>query len=570
MSDPTPPTPSTRKRVRAITPNTEMDAYAIRESGSTSVENVHIPPRTPKSPRASYGGPREDSGEEEVQMRLLVGNGSTEEESNVAGLHEKNRANRPFSAKDKHAIALLVVLYLIQGVPIGLAMGSMPFLLKTSLSYSQLGVFTLSSYPYSLKLLWSPIVDSIFSPKLGRRKSWIVPIQLIIGSMMLWLSMRSDYIFDHPENKVTELTLLFVSLVFMSATQDIAVDGWALTLLSEDNLSYASTCQTIGLNTGFFSSFTMFLAFSSPEFANMLGIPPLTLSVYLKFWSLVCYSVTVWLLFFKTEDPVASDDPDLGVMKVYRIIWSIVKLKHVMSLCGMYLVAKIGFIANDSVSSLKLIEKGLKTEQYSTIVTTDFFVQLFAGYYAARWGIGDKPLRPWLYAFWLRLFFSLSTMAIVYVFPVPPPSFAFVCLVGLNYIGTQFAATIQFVGISAFHTRISDPLIGGTYMTLLNTASNLGGTWPKIFVMKGVDYFTQATCRIKDELLVEANECVTEPGREACEALGGVCITERDGYYVVTILTTLLAALILVFYVRGTANRLQALPTSKWRVHLNQ
>lgn len=29
-----------------------------------------------------------------------------------------------------------------------------------------------------------------------------------------------------------------------------------------------------------------------------------------------------------------------------------------------------------------------------------------------------------------------------------------------------FCRTIQFVGISAFHTRISDPLIGGTYMTV--------------------------------------------------------------------------------------------------------
>jgi len=27
-------------------------------------------------------------------------------------------------------------------------------------------------------------------------------------------------------------------------------------------------------------------------------------------------------------------------------------------------------------------------------------------------------------------------------------------------------STIQFVGISAFHTRISDPAIGGTYMTV--------------------------------------------------------------------------------------------------------
>jgi PAT family acetyl-CoA transporter-like MFS transporter 1 len=43
--------------------------------------------------------------------------------------------------------------------------------------------------------------------------------------------------------------------------------GWALTLLSQENLSYASTCQTIGLNTGFFASFTVFLALNSEAFA---------------------------------------------------------------------------------------------------------------------------------------------------------------------------------------------------------------------------------------------------------------------------------------------------------------
>ena len=47
---------------------------------------------------------------------------------------------------------------------------------------------------------------------------------------------------------------------------DIAVDGWALTLLSKENLSYASTAQTIGLNTGYFLSFTVFLSFNSVEF----------------------------------------------------------------------------------------------------------------------------------------------------------------------------------------------------------------------------------------------------------------------------------------------------------------
>jgi MFS transporter, PAT family, solute carrier family 33 (acetyl-CoA transportor), member 1 len=52
----------------------------------------------------------------------------------------------------------------------------------------------------------------------------------------------------------------------------------------------------------------------------------------------------------------------------------------------------------------------------------------------------------------------------------------------------------MFVSSSAFYTQIADPIIGGTYLTLLNTVSNLGGTWPRFFVLAGVDFFTKATC----------------------------------------------------------------------------
>jgi PAT family acetyl-CoA transporter-like MFS transporter 1 len=36
----------------------------------------------------------------------------------------------------------------------------------------------------------------------------------------------------------------------------------------------------------------------------------------------------------------------------------------------------------------------------------------------------------------------------------------------------------MFVSIMAFFARVSDPAVGGTYMTLLNTLTNLGGNWP--------------------------------------------------------------------------------------------
>jgi len=114
---------------------------------------------------------------------------------------------------------------MLQGIPVGLAFGSVPFLLRAKLSYSQIGIFTLCTYPYSLKLLWSPIVDSIFSPKVGRRKSWIVPIQTIVGVMMWWMANNVSSLLDVDEPNVNRLTVIFFTLVFFAATQDIAVDG---------------------------------------------------------------------------------------------------------------------------------------------------------------------------------------------------------------------------------------------------------------------------------------------------------------------------------------------------------
>ena len=131
--------------------------------------------------------------------------------------------------QDRRNFLLLVLLYFLQGIPMGLAGGSVPFLLKSHLSYSQIGVYSLASYPYSLKLLWSPIVDAIWSPKLGRRKSWILPIQTLSGFGMLWLGSRAEQMMvkagENDGSGVWGFTGWWFSLVFMCATQDIAVDG---------------------------------------------------------------------------------------------------------------------------------------------------------------------------------------------------------------------------------------------------------------------------------------------------------------------------------------------------------
>lgn len=136
------------------------------------------------------------------------------------------------SKKDQRNFLLLILLYFLQGIPMGLAMGSVPFLLKTVVSYSAIGVFSLAAYPYSLKLLWSPIVDAVWTPRLGRRKSWILPIQTVSGISMIWLGSQVEQMMSAAGEKdnasgIWSFTWWWFGLVFLCATQDIAVDGKA-------------------------------------------------------------------------------------------------------------------------------------------------------------------------------------------------------------------------------------------------------------------------------------------------------------------------------------------------------
>ncbi|KAK9471135.1 acetyl-coenzyme A transporter 1-domain-containing protein [Dipodascopsis tothii] len=481
------------------------------------------------------------------------------------------RSLRELPPADMRNFVLLCVLYLLQGVPVGLAMGSVPFLLKSKLSYGQVGLFSLAAYPYSMKLLWSPIVDAVYSTRLGRRKSWIVPIQTVSSVMLLWLGRNVDSLLEHAENRLGITTAVFFFLVFLCATQDVAVDGWALTLLSSPNLSYASTAQTIGLNTGYFLSFTVFLAFNSPEFANKyfrtepLDYGLVSMRGYLTFWGWAYLLMTAGLLFGKREETTRASSG--GIRSVYTSMWKIVKLSNVQLFIMVHFVAKIGFQANDAVTNLKLLEKGFSKEDLALTVLIDFPFEIIFGYYAAKWSVGANPLRPWLYAFMGRLGAALLAQLSVWAFPQSGVGFSYLlAIIGVHVLGS-FMSTVQFVSINAFHTQIADPVIGGTYMTTLNTISNLGGQWPRVLVLFAVDYFTSAQCTpAADAKPFEPFSCAREQGRHQCTDAGGVCTVTTDGYYITNMLCVATGALLFFTWIRPKIEYLQTLDISKWRV----
>ena len=184
--------------------------------------------------------------------------------------HDKNHAGCSNLGRDRNSILLLLLLYVLQGIPLGLA-GSIPLLLQSrNISYKQQAIFSFVYWPFSIKLLWAPIVDSVFVSRIGRRKSWLIPCQYLIGLFMMILSGQVTSLLgdDGQDPNILLLTGLFFMLNFLAATQDIAVDGWALTMLSKSNVGYASTCNTVGQTAGFFIGNVIFIALESAHFCN--------------------------------------------------------------------------------------------------------------------------------------------------------------------------------------------------------------------------------------------------------------------------------------------------------------
>lgn len=246
--------------------------------------------------------------------------------------------------------------------------GSIPLILKEKgASYEALSLFSLVSIPFSLKLIWAPFVDCFYNVSFGRRKTWLVPVQFLTGIVMIFgASFVAEWLGDISDGnpgvesapQIIHLTAFFLFLYFLMATQDIAVDGWALTMLSRDSVGYASICNTIGQIVGVFIANQGFIALSDARWCHMyLGINGgglVTLPQFMQFWGYVFVVVTFFICFFKHEEAVdPSDHPD-GLLETCKQVVAILKLPAIQSIAVILLTCKMAMAPADAVFPFKL------------------------------------------------------------------------------------------------------------------------------------------------------------------------------------------------------------------------
>jgi len=131
------------------------------------------------------------------------------------------------------------------GLPFALFLGTLyAWLTEAEVDLETMGVFSLIGLAYSFQFLWSPLLDKVDIPflrRLGKRKQWIAPAQLLLGIILVTLSLLD------PRSSLGMFSLLAAIGAFASATQDIVINAWRIDVADEEaTIDILSTVTQMG------------------------------------------------------------------------------------------------------------------------------------------------------------------------------------------------------------------------------------------------------------------------------------------------------------------------------------
>ncbi|MEK7748139.1 MAG: AmpG family muropeptide MFS transporter [Nitrospirota bacterium] len=146
-------------------------------------------------------------------------------------------------------MAVLLLLGFSSGLPLALTFGTLQALFKDAgMSLSEIGAVTLIGLPYTMKFLWAPFLDRFSPPIFGRRRGW-----LLITQLALFFGISAMGLFTAAE-QTGALVLTAVVVAFLSATQDIAADGYRSDILDKEELGAGASVFVLGYRLGMLAS----------------------------------------------------------------------------------------------------------------------------------------------------------------------------------------------------------------------------------------------------------------------------------------------------------------------------
>ena len=139
-------------------------------------------------------------------------------------------------------MAVLALLGFSSGMPLYLTSRTLQaWLTQSGVDLTTIGFLSLAGLPYSLKFLWSPIVDRFsLSHKLGRRRGWLLTTQLALFAAIAAMALQN------PSNALGFVAITTFAIALMSATQDIVVDAYRTDIVDERDAAAGASVWVSG------------------------------------------------------------------------------------------------------------------------------------------------------------------------------------------------------------------------------------------------------------------------------------------------------------------------------------
>lgn len=390
----------------------------------------------------------------------------------------------------------LVALYFVQGLISGLGFGLKFLAQDAGADESDQAIMSIANYPYSFKFIWAGLVDGFHSERIGRRKSWLIPVLLILASSLLYFSFQiNDWL---STLQIVKLTVFMTSCQVLIATLDICVDAWALDLLPHAKRGLQANCNAGGFSFGIFVSAGLFLSLTNPEFCSKwfgnamneytsstndeLSGALFSHSTVLKLYSLIIFLVLVFILFISLPDESPPEiksqkSPCSSIFQSYKYFFSLRRNKTLLIWLCILSTCYIGLGPTLDLQNLKLRKLGISLATIGWIKTLSSPIRFLLSIILVKISM-NYPLQIWYSSIWaLQIIFMMITL-IIYLFPLLiSQGLETILVVIISILFEIFKSTLT-IGVMSYHASVSDPIYGGVYMSLLAAFSNLGKTWP--------------------------------------------------------------------------------------------
>lgn len=399
---------------------------------------------------------------------------------------------------DGTRIFYLMMLYLAQGIPYSFFLFSFPLILKNHLNFTELGIISWCSFAIPLKIIFTPIVQSKYISSIGKRKTWIIPTNMLIGLIMIYMGSKVDDILANKQ--VYFLAALCTAVMLAAGIQDIALASWGISLLKKENISYAASCRSAGYNVGTFFAACMFTFLNRIDFCNAYIYstpqtePVMTESNFFTIIGIFLIILTSTLFFLFDEK--YDQNPDTGTKRNLKDLLTaavgLSKNPRVLA-ASFFMLASRGLLYTVSNLSGPYIYSTMKHDRwiYSIITLVSFptnvTCSLFAGYLAKT-----RPLVKYYYCFFVQL--TTDTLFVYFLLykyhdTVGTSKVLFEVVYCTLYIMQEFTNITRSCAAFTYFAENCDRTMTSMHSGIFNTVVNLSSHVPKIYAFYFADTY---------------------------------------------------------------------------------